>query len=329
MSFTSPSTVTGAPNPVFPPASPPSHPNSAEMTVDVAIDELASTIEEPPLGQLALFRSVFGVGVSLARYIVDDPLWPLLASAGLPCSFCVRGKKEANCSVVPHLARCSNCDDKKPCVLGWLAHFQYFSRKCSRNLVFARRFLEVHGDLGQRTHFTLPSKQWRNIAEKIEASTNSTVALIELNTLDEQDQQEVDRLELGEFLRKQPQLPGPSATSSLPLPSPSVMATPCMPAKKRKRSVRQEEGGSSRRKHPVEEVSELDVVPEVHDRKCKRPVGESQDAEVPDYRRVVLVLRPLLVDAPALAALSGGPVNETVHSPPPSEESGSNRVPPP
>ncbi|KAJ3804828.1 hypothetical protein F5876DRAFT_82563 [Lentinula aff. lateritia] len=329
MSFTSPSTVTGAPNPILPPASPPSHPNSAEMTVDAAIDELASTIEEPPPGQLALFRSVFGIGVSLARYIIDNPLWPLLAAAGLPCSFCVRGKKEANCSVVPHLARCSNCDDKKPCVLGRLAHFRYFSRKCSRDLVFIHRFLEVHGDPGQRTRFILPSEQWRNIAEKIEASTNSTVALIELNVLDEQDQQEVDRLELGEFLRKQPQLPGPSATSSLPLPSPSVVATPRMPAKKRKRSVRQEEGGSSRRKRPIEEVSELDVVPEVHDRKRKCPVGESRDAEVPDHCRVVLVLCTPLVDAPASAALSGGPVDETVRSPPPSEESGSNQVLPP
>ncbi|KAJ3884640.1 hypothetical protein GG344DRAFT_83732 [Lentinula edodes] len=207
MSLPSSSAATGAPNPVPPPVSSPPHPNSTETTADAAIDELANTLEEPPLGQLALFRSVFGVGVSLARYIVDNPLWPLLAAAGLPCSFCIRGKKEANCSVVPHLARCSNCDNKKPCVLGRLARFRYFSRKCSCDLAFARRLLEVHGDPGQRTRFTLPSEQWRNIAAKIEASTNSTVALIELNSLDEQDQQELDRLELGEFLRKQPQLP--------------------------------------------------------------------------------------------------------------------------
>ncbi|KAJ3871132.1 hypothetical protein F5051DRAFT_446586 [Lentinula edodes] len=182
MSFPSPSAITRAPNPVFPQVSSSSHPNSVEKMVDPAIDELASTLEEPPLGQLALFRSVFGIGVSLARYIVVDPLWPLLAAAGLPCFFCVRGKKEANCSIVPHLACCSNCDDKKPCVLA-----------------FARRFLEVHGDPGQRTRFALPSEQWRDIAAKVEASTNSTVALIELNALDEQDQQELDRLELGEF----------------------------------------------------------------------------------------------------------------------------------
>ncbi|KAJ3925201.1 MAG: hypothetical protein NXY57DRAFT_1044308 [Lentinula lateritia] len=105
------------------------------------------------------------------------------------------------------------------------------------------------------------------------------------------------------------------------------MATPCVLAKKRKSSVWQEEGGFSWRKHPVGEVSELDVVPEAHDRKHKCPVGGSRDAEVPDYRRVVLVLCPLLVDTPDSATLSGGPVNEIVHFPPPSEESGSNRVP--
>ncbi|KAJ3884655.1 hypothetical protein GG344DRAFT_71161, partial [Lentinula edodes] len=305
MSLPSSSAVTGAPNPVLPPVSSPSHPNSTEMTVDAAMDELANTLEEPPLGQLALFRSVFSVGVLLARYIVDDPLWPLLAAAGLPCSFCIRGKKEANCSVVPHLARCSNCDDKKRCVLGQLARFRYFSR-----------FWRCMGT------------QWRDIAAKIEASTNSTVALIELNSLDEQDQQELDRLELGEFLRKQPQLPRPSTTNSLPSPIPSVVATPRALAKKRKRSIWQEEGGSSSlRKRPIKEVSEPEVAPEVHNCKRKHPVGESRDAEVPDYRRVVLVLHPPLVDPSGSVPLSGDRVDEVVHPPPPSEESGSARVP--
>ncbi|KAJ3878280.1 hypothetical protein F5051DRAFT_439805 [Lentinula edodes] len=276
LGYSSPSTLSGAPHPNSPPASPPPGPNSAETTVDAAINELASTIEEPPLGQLALFRSVFGIGVSLAWYIVDDPLWPLLASAGLPCSFCIRGKKEANCSVVPHLACCSNCDDKKPCILGRLARFRYFSRKCSQDLAFARRFLEVHGNPGQRTCFALPSKQWRDIAAKIKAGTNSTVALIELNTLDAQDQHELECLEL----------------------VPSAVTTPRALAKKRKRSLWQEEGGSSRRKHPVGEVSGLEVVPEVPDHKHKHPTGESRNAEVPDYCRVVLVIRPPIVDPP-------------------------------
>ncbi|KAF8825466.1 hypothetical protein HHX47_DHR6000152, partial [Lentinula edodes] len=323
MSSSSSNAVTGAPNPALPPVSSPPHPDPAERVVDAAIDELASTLEEPPLGQLALFKSVFGVGVSLARYIVDDPLWPLLAAAGLPCSFCVRGKKEANCSVVPHLARCSNCDDKKPCVLGRLARFRYFSRKCSRDLAFARRFLEVHGDPGQRTRFALPSEQWRDIATKVEASTNSTVALMELNALDEQDQRELDRLELGEFRRQQPQLPRPLTTSSLPSPIPSAVAT-----KKRKRSVRQEEGGPSSHKRAVGAAPGSEVSPKVHDRKRKRSAGESRDAEVPDYRRVVLVLRPPLVDTPGSAPLSGGRAEEDVPSSPPLGKTGSTGVPP-
>ncbi|KAJ3925066.1 MAG: hypothetical protein NXY57DRAFT_968471 [Lentinula lateritia] len=153
--------------------------------------------------------------------------------------------------------------------------------------------------------------QWRNIAAKLEASTISTGALIELNSLDEQDQQELDRLELGEFLRKQPQLPRPSTTTSLPSPIPSVVATPRALAKKRKRSIwQEEEGSSSLRKRPVREVSEPEVAPEVHDRKRKRSVGESRDAGVPDYRRVVLVLRPPLVDPSGSVPLSGDRVDE-------------------
>ncbi|GAV98729.1 hypothetical protein LENED_000129 [Lentinula edodes] len=109
---------------------------------------------------------------------------------------------------------------------------------------------------------------------EIEASTNSTVALIKLNSLDTQDQQELDRLELGEFLRKQPQLPRPSTTTSLPSPLPSVVATPRALAKKRRREVLPLYVSVLLKK-----VSEPEVAPEVHDRKRKRPVGESRDAE--------------------------------------------------
>ncbi|KAJ3878279.1 hypothetical protein F5051DRAFT_428278 [Lentinula edodes] len=103
---------------------------------------------------------------------------------------------QGSCSVVPHLARCSNCDEKKPCVLGRLARFQYFSHKCTHNLAFARHFLEVHGDPGQRTRYSLPTEQWRMIYDRVEQSTNSTSALLELNPLDDQDQRELDRQEL-------------------------------------------------------------------------------------------------------------------------------------
>ncbi|KAJ3870736.1 hypothetical protein F5051DRAFT_447217 [Lentinula edodes] len=251
----------------------PSHPPVATGENDT--DELASTVEDPPLGQLTLFKSVFGVGVSLARYIVDDPLWPILAAAGLPCSFCVRSKKSESCSVVPHLARCSNCDDKKPCILGCLARFRYFARKCSRDLSFARRFLEIHGDPGQRTRFSLLPEQWRTLADKIESSTSSTQALLELSPLDDQDRLEEDRLELQDFIRRQPKLPTvvepvPSG-SRPPLVSDKVLSIP----KKRKRPVRMGETSSSKR---------------------KRPVGQELGVVDPDYRRVVLVFPPQTVD---------------------------------
>ncbi|KAJ3925194.1 MAG: hypothetical protein NXY57DRAFT_968211 [Lentinula lateritia] len=248
----------------------PSHPPFATGEND--IDELASTVEDPPLGHLTLFKWVFGVGVSLARYIVDDPLWPVLAAAGLPCSFCVRSKKSESCSVIPHLARCSNCDDKKPCILGRLARFCYFARKCSRDLSFACRFLEIHGDPGQRTRFSLLPEQWKIIAEKIESSTSSTWALLELSSLDDQDRLKEDHLALQDFIHRQPKL------STIVQPVPSHPPSPPAPAKaslvqkKRKRAVRVDEASSSKRKRSGEQ--DLGV------------------GTAPDYRRVVLVLRP-------------------------------------
>ncbi|KAJ3935843.1 MAG: hypothetical protein NXY57DRAFT_957781 [Lentinula lateritia] len=257
---------------------PPPSPHPPLTTEEVDVDELASTVEDPPLGQLTLFKSVFGVGVSLARYIVDDPLWPILATAGLPCSFCVRSKKSGSCSVIPHLARCSNCDDKKPCILGRLARFRYFARKCSRDLSFARRFLEAHGDPGQRTRFSLLPEQWRAIANKIESSTSSTRALLELSPLDDQDRLEEDHLELQDLIRRQPKLstvagPVPSGPRS-PLVPDEVLSLP----KKRKRTVRVGEASSLKRKRSVEQDPGVD--------------------KASDYRRVVLVLPPQVVSRP-------------------------------
>ncbi|KAJ3848759.1 hypothetical protein EV368DRAFT_86254 [Lentinula lateritia] len=207
--------------------------------------------------------SVFGVGISLACYIVDDSLWSILAAAGLPCPTCVRG----SCSIVPHLARCSNCDDKKPCVLGCLVRFRYFSRKCSRDLAFARRFLEVHGNPGQRTRYSLPTEQWRLIYGRVKQSTNSTSALLELNPLDDQDQWELD--------------PG---DSSLP---------PCAPVTKKRKRLVKDSGSTPKRRHPEQPVDRSSpVAPTV-------PPVEG----VSDYRRVVLVLRPPHVPGSELPTL--------------------------
>ena len=274
IAMSTPSTAVGSTSRVVAPPMPippsPSPPPSATGEND--LDELTSTIEDPPLGHLTLFKSVFGVGVSLARYILDDPLWPILAAAGLPCSFCVRSKKSESCSVVPHLARCSNCDDKKPCILGRLARFRYFARKCSRDLSFARRFLEIHGDPGQRTRFSLLPEQWKVIAEKIESSTSSTRALLELSPLDDQDRLEEDHLALQDFIRRQPKLS--TATEPVPSnpPSSPVPAKASLVPKKRKRAARVDEVSSSKRTRSGEQ--DLGV------------------GTAPDYRRVVLVLPP-------------------------------------
>ncbi|KAJ3858116.1 hypothetical protein EV359DRAFT_69261 [Lentinula novae-zelandiae] len=222
---------------------------------------------------LLLFKSVFGVGVSLARYIVDDPLWSILAAAGLPCPTCIRGKKEGSCSIVPHLTRCSNCNDKKPCVLGCLARFRYFSP-------FARRFLEIHGDPGQHTRYSLPTEQWRVIYDRVKQRTDLTSALLELNPLDDQDQRELDRQELWEFRQCQLLVPGPLvphssllASDSSPLPRAPIM-------KKRKRPVKVDSGTTPKCRHPEQPV----------DRSSPIAPTVPQVEGASDYRRMVLVL---------------------------------------
>ncbi|KAJ3803708.1 hypothetical protein F5876DRAFT_84624 [Lentinula aff. lateritia] len=272
---------------------PPSSPNRCDSDVD----EIISNVEEPSLGQLSLFKSVFGVGVSLARYIVDDPLWSILAAVGLPCPTCVRGKKEGSCSLVPHLARCSNCDDKKPCVLGRLARFRYFSRKCSRDLAFTRRFLEVHGDPGQCTCYSLPTEQWRILYDRVEQSTNSTSALLELNPLDDQDQRELDREELREFRQHQPLVPGPSTSvpHTSPLAGGSSLLPPAPVTKKRKRLVKVDPGATPKHRRPEQAVDRSStIVPTV-------PQVEGGSS----YRHVVLVLRPPHVPDSGIPTLPG------------------------
>ncbi|KAJ3912255.1 hypothetical protein F5877DRAFT_85007 [Lentinula edodes] len=213
----------------------PSPPNRRDSDVD----KIVSTLEEPSLGQLSLFKSVFGVGVLLARYIVDDPLWSILTAAGLPCSTCIHDKKQGSCSVVPHLARCSNCDEKKLCVLGRLVRFRYFSRKCARDLAFAHCFLEVHRDPGKCTHYSLPTEQWRIIYDRVEQSTNLTSALLELNPLDDQDQRELDRQELCEFRQRQPLVPHTSLLAG------ESFLLPCAPTTKRQKQLAKVDSSST------------------------------------------------------------------------------------
>ncbi|KAJ3924510.1 MAG: hypothetical protein NXY57DRAFT_1086579, partial [Lentinula lateritia] len=114
----------------------------------------------------------------------------------------------------------------------------------------------VHGDPGQGTRYSLPTEQWRVIYDRVEQSTNSTSALLELNPLDDQDQRELDRQELREFRQRQPLVPGPS-TSVDP-------------------------GSTSKRRRPEQAVGRLSPT--------TPPVPWAEGGS--DYRRVVLVLRP-------------------------------------
>ncbi|KAJ3925508.1 MAG: hypothetical protein NXY57DRAFT_967713 [Lentinula lateritia] len=208
---------------------PPSSPNRCDSDVD----EIVSNVEEPSLGQLSLFKSVFGVGISLARYIVDDPLWSILAAAGLPCPTCVR-------------AMC-------PGTVSALSIF----------------FPQVLSRLGFRSSFpggprrpgsAHPTEQWRVLYDHVEQSTNSTSALLKLNPLDDQDQWELDREELREFHQHQLLVPGPSTSVPHTSPLAGVKVDPGVTPKRRRLeqavdrsspiipTVPQVEGGSSYRR---------------------------------------------------------------------------------
>ncbi|KAJ3805321.1 hypothetical protein F5876DRAFT_69898 [Lentinula aff. lateritia] len=98
-------------------------------------------------------------------------------------------------------------------------------------------WLEFHGD----------PEQWLSIANQIKQSTTLTVALLELNLLDNHYQQELDCQELWEFHQCQPLFPGSVVPLSPPLAhGPSPLPPPSIP-KKQKRPVKLNPGskGSS------------------------------------------------------------------------------------
>ncbi|KAJ3845951.1 hypothetical protein EV368DRAFT_89814 [Lentinula lateritia] len=191
-----------------PPPTPSPHSNPPFATGEVDIDKLASSVEDPPLGQLTMFKSVLA------------SVFPWLATSWtIPCGP----------SLPPLVFRAPlvNCDDKKPCILGQLARFRYFAHECSCDLSYAQ--------------------QWRTIANKIESSTSSTRVLLELSPLDDQDWLEEDRLELQDFVCRQPKFPAveePIQSGPRRSPAPSKVSSI---NKKRKRTVWVGEASSSKR----------------------------------------------------------------------------------
>ncbi|KAJ3851687.1 hypothetical protein EV368DRAFT_83294 [Lentinula lateritia] len=170
---------------------------------EVEQDELAFTIESPSQPQLQLFENIFNTGKSLASYCHDDPLWSTLAKVALPCSNCVRHLEA--CKVPAGSPRCSSCTGKKTCSLGKLLRHRYFARRCSQDLAYSRKFLELHGSPAQRVSWGIPEDAWRRYDNRLHSQVSSTSILLELNMLHDQDTRAVDRRELERFHRAREQ----------------------------------------------------------------------------------------------------------------------------
>ncbi|KAJ3870750.1 hypothetical protein F5051DRAFT_447194 [Lentinula edodes] len=199
-----------SPKATFSALSPPirSRSSSRELAVlasegEAEQDQLAFTIESPSRPQLQLFETIFSTGKPLASYCRDDPLWSTLAEVALPCSNCV--KHPEACKVPEGLPRCSSCTGKKTCSLGKILRHQYFSRRCNQDPAYSRRFLELHGSPAQRVSWSIPEDVWRRYDDHLHSQISSTSILMELNMLDDQDTQAVDRRELARFQRAQEQ----------------------------------------------------------------------------------------------------------------------------
>ena len=172
-----------------------------ESDGEVELDQLAFTIESPSRPQLQLFETVFNTGKPLSGYCQDDPLWPLLAEVASPCSNCV--KSPGKCKVLPNSPRCTNCSAKKTCSLGKVLRYRYFARRCSQDIAYSRRFLELHGTPTHQSTWGIPLSTWRQYDAALQARTSSTSILLELNMLDEKDTAETDHQELQKFLALQ------------------------------------------------------------------------------------------------------------------------------
>ncbi|KAJ3884302.1 hypothetical protein GG344DRAFT_84241 [Lentinula edodes] len=172
-----------------------------ESDGEVEMDQLAFTIESPSRPQLQLFETVFNTGKPLLGYCQDDPLWPLLAEVASPCSNCV--KSPGKCKVLPNSPRCTNCSAKKTCSLGKVLRYRYFACRCSQDIAYSRRFLELHRTPTHQSTWGIPLSTWRQYDAALQARTSSTSTLLELNMLDEKDTAETDQQELQKFLALQ------------------------------------------------------------------------------------------------------------------------------
>ncbi|KAJ3803889.1 hypothetical protein F5876DRAFT_71080 [Lentinula aff. lateritia] len=177
-------------------------------------DQLAFTLESPSRPQLQLFETVFNTGKPLSAYCQDNPLWLLLAEVASPCTNC--SKAPGKCKVLPNSPRCTNCSAKKTCSLGKILRYRYFTRRCSQDLAYSRRFLELHRTPAHKSTWGIPLGVWREYDAALHARTSSTSTLLELNMLDELDTANADQHELQKFLALQQ---GEAAIAAQPGPS--------------------------------------------------------------------------------------------------------------
>ncbi|KAJ3846760.1 hypothetical protein EV368DRAFT_88562 [Lentinula lateritia] len=199
-----------SPKATFSALSPPIHSRSSSRESaalasegEVEQDQLAFTIESPSRPQLQLFESLFNTRKSLALYCRDDLLWSTLAEVALPCSNCI--KHPEACRVPEGSPCCSSCTGKKTCSLGKLLRHRDFSRRCSQDLAYSRRFLESHGSPAQCVSWSISEDAWRRYDNRLHSQISSITILMELNMLDDQDTQAVNRRELAHFQRAQEQ----------------------------------------------------------------------------------------------------------------------------
>ncbi|KAJ3803657.1 hypothetical protein F5876DRAFT_84782, partial [Lentinula aff. lateritia] len=144
-----------------------------ESDGEVEMDQLAFTIESPSRPQFQLFETVFNTGR------------PFVASSG-GGSFPLFQLRKVSRQI-----------------LGKVLRYRYFARRCSQDIAYSRRFLELHGTPSHQSTWGIPLSTWRQYDAALQARTSSTSTLLELNMLDEQDSAEADQQELREFLTLQ------------------------------------------------------------------------------------------------------------------------------
>ncbi|KAJ3912347.1 hypothetical protein F5877DRAFT_72475 [Lentinula edodes] len=144
-----------------------------ESNGEVEMDQLAFTIESPSRPQLQLFETVFNTGRPFVASSCGGS-FPLFQLCKVPGQ-----------------------------ILGKVLRYRYFARRCSQDIAYSRRFLELHRTPTHQSTWGIPLSTWRQYDAALQARTSSTSTLLELNMLDEKDTAETDQQELQKFLALQ------------------------------------------------------------------------------------------------------------------------------